>query len=979
MSDINMRILLSAVGGASVTSQIGQISSSLSGSSGLAGAIAGIGVAAAGLAIGLGVKAVQAAGDFQQQLTSLSTGAGESASNLKMVGDGILNMAVQTGTSTKSLTDGMYMVESAGYHGAAGLSVLKAAAEGAKVGNADLGQVANAVTTILTDYHMSASQASNATSALVTTVADGKTHMSDLSSAMGSVLPLASSLGISFPQVAGGIAVMTNAGMGAQRASQNLANTMRSLAAPNATAQKSMQAVGLSAQQLKDTLSTQGLSGAIKLVEQHVGSTFPAGSVKGVQAFKNIMGGATGYNTALMLGGKNMKAYESNVAGISGALNKGKGDVQGWSQVQQDLNFKASQGKEVLETLSIKIGQQLLPYVTKLLDKVIPMVSKFGDWLTKSGALKNGMDTLAGAVSNAAKFITNMVNFFESHQSAMVGLKIAIIALAGAIGGIMVVSLYSMAVAAWAAITPLLPFIAIGAAVALAIAGIILVIKNWGAIAHWLQGVWAAFVGWLKGVFGPIGAWFSGVFRGAADGVKSAWGGVGAFFSGIWKGVQQAFGNVGGWFTDKFKQAQQGMKSGWDNVTGFIGGVGKNIGNTFQGAADNVVKAHQWMMAHNYYYHDAVTAIQNWTNNAKAFITNIWNNVKDTIANIWNGIKTAFSNAISFIEGIVKAFWNAEVQGWTNIWNGIKSIVSSLWNDVTSAFSTAFNAIGSVASNFWNMEVQGWTNIWNNIVNIVHNLWNSVTSAFNNAWGGISGALSGLWSNISGWFSNLASQAIQWGANIINSLAQGITNAAGAVGQAAAGVAKNIASFLGFHSPAEEGPGADADQWMPNLINMLSQSLMVNASQVGAAAQVVATAIATPLATGFSADPTIRADQLSFTTAPTTIYSGKAKPKETTAAKKEEAEDKKEAKKAAEEKKKEAHKLAEEHKKEAHKAAAAEKKHVHVVIQQLKHEMHIHAPNAHLTKDQIHAMEDRALHEFGKKLADEIRAQFGNV
>src|SRR6266702_5653003 len=145
------------------------------------------------------------------------------------------------------------------------------------------------------------------------------------------------------PQVAGAIAVMTNSGMNAQRAAQNLANTIRSLAAPNSAATKSMKEVGLSAQQLHDTLSNQGLAAAIQEVSNAVGKTFPAGSVQAVQAFKAIMGGATGYQTALKLGGQNMAAYEDNIKSITGAMQSGKAGVTGWAAVQNTFNQKIAQ------------------------------------------------------------------------------------------------------------------------------------------------------------------------------------------------------------------------------------------------------------------------------------------------------------------------------------------------------------------------------------------------------------------------------------------------------------------------------------------------------------------------------------------------------------------------------------------------------------------------------------------------------------
>ncbi|OLE52812.1 MAG: phage tail tape measure protein, partial [Acidobacteria bacterium 13_1_20CM_3_53_8] len=283
-----------------------------------------------------------------------------------MISDGILNLATVTGTSTKELTDGMFDIESAGFHGAAGLQVLEAASKGAKVGGADLATTTNALTTIMTDYHLKGGQAASATNAMMSAAASGKMTLQDLAGSMGTVLPIASSLGISFPQVGAAISVMTNSGMSADESTQHLANTIRSLAAPNAVAEKSMLSIGLTAQQVKDTLSTQGLTGTIELIEDHVGKKFPAGSVASVQAFRDIMGGATGYSTALMLGGKNMESFKTNVDAISKSLNTGGSSIEGWSTVQQNFNFKMSQAKEVIETTGIKIGTALMPAVTQL-------------------------------------------------------------------------------------------------------------------------------------------------------------------------------------------------------------------------------------------------------------------------------------------------------------------------------------------------------------------------------------------------------------------------------------------------------------------------------------------------------------------------------------------------------------------------------------------------------------------------------------
>ena len=315
-----------------------------------------------GLAVVGGATAAKMAMDFQAAVTQLVTGAGESEKNIKLVSDGILSMAGTVGQTPQELAKGLYLIESAGYHGAAGLSVLKAAAEGAVVGAAPMSDVSNALTTALHDYNIPASKAGQVTSALIETVASGKTHLSDLATSLGKVMPQAAALGINFQTVTGGIATMTNAGLSARLASMHLSNTLLALSAPSANAAKSMASVGLTTQQVKDTLTgPAGLQGALQLIEQHVSSTFPKGSVASVQALKNIMGGTAGYSTALMLTGPNAKTFETNVKNIGERLGATTPKVQGFALAQKDLKFQLDQLKGSGSAALIGLGQWLLP------------------------------------------------------------------------------------------------------------------------------------------------------------------------------------------------------------------------------------------------------------------------------------------------------------------------------------------------------------------------------------------------------------------------------------------------------------------------------------------------------------------------------------------------------------------------------------------------------------------------------------------
>lgn len=291
---------------------------------------------AAGAAL-VGAKSVEMAEKFQSSMATLVTGAGESQSNLGMVSNGILDMAVKTGTSTQQLISGMYMIESAGFHGAAGLQVLQAAAEGAKVGNADLSTVGNALTDVLNDYHQPASNAVAITNELVATVSAGKMQMQDLAGSLSNVVPLASAAGLSYAQVGGAIATMTGHGMSADQATQDLANTIRSLQNPNSVAVKEMTSLGLSSTQVSTQLGKQGLTGTLSeltaAITSHMG---PAGTVLQSTFASSTNAAADAQKMIGAMPASLQKLAQSYLAGSVTA--KGwRTDLQGLDPVQANL------------------------------------------------------------------------------------------------------------------------------------------------------------------------------------------------------------------------------------------------------------------------------------------------------------------------------------------------------------------------------------------------------------------------------------------------------------------------------------------------------------------------------------------------------------------------------------------------------------------------------------------------------------------
>lgn len=239
------------------------------------GAVA-TGLLAVGAGLGIAaVASVKMAADFEASTTRLITSAGETQANIGMVRQGILDMAGQVGDSAQQLATAMYMVDSANIHGADSLVVLRAAAEGAKAENADLTTVVDAVTSAMADYHLGADQSALVTSRLITAVSMGKTTFENLTGAMHSVLPIASAAHISMSDILGDLASMTEHGISADQATQNLAHTIQHLQTTTAPQNKELALLGLNAQQLSADLGTKGLSGTLQeisnAIEQRMG------------------------------------------------------------------------------------------------------------------------------------------------------------------------------------------------------------------------------------------------------------------------------------------------------------------------------------------------------------------------------------------------------------------------------------------------------------------------------------------------------------------------------------------------------------------------------------------------------------------------------------------------------------------------------------------------------------------------------------
>jgi hypothetical protein len=279
--------------------------------------------------VGVGVGtalAIDGAVKFQAQTTRLVTSAGQSAAGLGQVQQGLLQLSSQTGTSTEQLAQGMYVVESAGQHGAAGLEVLKAAAQGARAENASLETVADAVSSAMADYHQPASAAADITTKLVAATSAGKTSFEQLAGAMPAILPVASAAHVSLNDILGDLASMTVHGMSAQQSAQNLADAIRHMQNPTSVQSKELALLGMNTTQLATDMKNSGLSGTINEISQRILNLMPPGASAVILQMKTALQGLAppvqALGQQLINGQISMKDYNKAALELNGVQAK---------------------------------------------------------------------------------------------------------------------------------------------------------------------------------------------------------------------------------------------------------------------------------------------------------------------------------------------------------------------------------------------------------------------------------------------------------------------------------------------------------------------------------------------------------------------------------------------------------------------------------------------------------------------------------
>lgn len=219
-----------------------------------------------------------------------------------------------------------------------------------------------------------------------------------------------------------------------------------------------------------------------------------------------------------------------------------------------------------------------------------------------------------------------------------------------------------------------------------------------------------------------------------------------------------------------------------------------------------------------------------------------WESLKEFGLSFWEFFKGFAEGFMKFFEpmkdtivGFLSSVWDAictwfgkvkqgfiDIGDWIWSWleptlNAIKDFFVNIGNGIADAFKTVTTKIGEF-----------FTNAFNGIKKTLESIWTSITDLFG---------------NIGDFFEDLISDAFNWGKNLIDNIGKGIEKAWDSLVSGLEDVGGAIADFLGFGSPTKKGPGSKADEWIPNLMNMMRDDMYEDIPMIRLAAHNVASAL----------------------------------------------------------------------------------------------------------------------------------------
>ena len=335
-----------------------------------------------------------------------------------------------------------------------------------------------------------------------------------------------------------------------------------------------------------------------------------------------------------------------------------------------------AQGK--LQNVQETIGGAVLPILTKLLDKILPIASAFADKLP--GAIKGAQDAFS-KLQPPLQWVRDNADFVKG---ALAAVGIAILA---ALVPAFVAWAISAGAAAIATIAATFPILAVIAVIALIVGAIIFLVSHWSQVGTFFQNIGNTIKTFVGNVLGKIGEFKDMILKK-----------IGEFITGVVQFFAQLPGKI--WtFITQFTTGLL-LRVGLLEIAG-LKKIGEFIGGIIAFFAGLPGKIWTWittfttglLLRIGQLELDALKKIGDLIGGIVAFfqglpgkVVSLLENLRSLAINKFNDVKNGIGNALTGMKNTA-----------TNIWNGVVGVIKGAINTIIGDINGFINTINKVS------------------------------------------------------------------------------------------------------------------------------------------------------------------------------------------------------------------------------------------------------------------------------------------
>jgi len=330
---------------------------------------------------------VQAAQKYEAALAKVNTIADTTQVPLEKISQEVMALSNKTGVAASALAEDVYNAISAGQQTGDAVNFVSYSTKLAKAGFAETSQTLDVLTTILNAYRMSADKVGNVSDMLIQIQNKGKVSVGELSSVMGKIIPTANAYNVSLEQLGATYAIMTSKGIAAAETTTYANSMLNELGKSGSTADKILRKVAGGG--FSDLMANgSSLAEVLDVLQKE--------AQKSGKTIADMFGSAEAGKAAMSILSNGVDGFNESVEGM---LNSVGATETAFGIMADTTENKMAKAKNSINNLQIVLGQNLLPIVGNVADKVAGVVTKVSEFAQANPQLVQTVLKVVGALA----------------------------------------------------------------------------------------------------------------------------------------------------------------------------------------------------------------------------------------------------------------------------------------------------------------------------------------------------------------------------------------------------------------------------------------------------------------------------------------------------------------------------------------------------------------------------------------------------